>query len=131
MVDGVFMFNIKEVISSFEDDSYGFTKNLTLYINNHDQKLSAKIINSIEEILSDAYDKSLPEAQKVVQNALFIINLCYPLSIPARLQYDQIILSVRRKIEDQWLTNEFKFHDDLPADNENFADFLVKIRSDR
>lgn len=124
------MFNIKKVMSSFEDDSYGFTKNLTLYINNHERKLSIEIIKSIEEILSDAYDRSLPEAQKIVQNALFMINqinLCYPLSTPARLQYDETILSVRKKIEAKWLINEFKSHDDIQTSNENFADFLVKV----
>lgn len=124
------MFSNKEVISSFEGDGYGFTQHLTFYINNHDLTLSQGLTEDIDGILSDAYDKSMPEALKVVQNALFMIyqiNLCYPLSIPASLQHDEVISVIRRKIEAKWLSAEFAGHTSNCWQDDNFAEFLVNV----
>lgn len=124
------MFNVTKVKSSFKKDRYGFTELLSSFINNSDHRLSQTLISNIDIILADAYDNFVPEAQKIAQNALFMIyqiNLSEPLSSPAELQHDETISMLRRKIEKKWLTSEFAgFRENIWHD-ENFAEFLIKI----
>ncbi|MGA9607636.1 MAG: iron-containing redox enzyme family protein [Rouxiella badensis] len=126
------MFNLKEVKSTFESDTYNFSSRLKHYINSSIEEVNGDIDNDIDAILYDAYETSLPEAQKVIHNALFMIyqiNLCYPLSIPAQRQYDPIIINIKNKIEARWLYHEFKDTPNLevPAKNKSFAELLINL----
>ncbi|WP_350315934.1 iron-containing redox enzyme family protein [Pectobacterium aroidearum] len=126
------MFNINEVKSSFTDDKYGFTASLLSYINDLNKIPSKKLAASIDDLLFEAYEKSSVEAQRVVQNALFMIyqtNLSNPLSNPAKVQHDETLCLLRKKIEEKWLGDEFKNikPQKEPPDEGNFAKFLITV----
>lgn len=126
------MFNLEQVKTAFDDDQYGFTKALVSYINNDTKNLVQEINKCIDDILLDAFDKSSLEAQKVIHNALFMIyqiNLAYPLSQPAKLQYDETLVKVKNKIETAWLLDEFKDVDmvSLNSHYKTYAEFLIDV----
>lgn len=126
------MFNLKQVKTAFDDDQYGFTKTLISCINQGDKRLSQEINCRIDEVLLDAFKNHSLDAQKVIHNALFMIyqiNLAYPLSQAAKLQYDECLVKVKNKIESAWLLDEFKDVDmtNINANHKVYAEFLIDV----
>lgn len=125
------MFNNLQVQSSLTHDLYGFTEKFLPYINNDQYSTDFDFEKSIKKILTDAYQNDSAVAQQVIQNTLFLIyqiNLAHPLSIPAKKQYDPILISVKDAIEQKWLAYEFRNIDsshDL-SQYPNFGDFLAQ-----
>ena len=126
------MFNLTEVKTTLNDDQYQFTQNLNSYINENNKTLGKELSKTVDNILYDAYEKNSKEAQRIIHNALFMIyqiNLSYPLSQPAKLQYDQTLIEIKNKIETKWLTDEFKDINinNIKTSHKSYAEFLIEV----
>ncbi|CAM3814519.1 spermidine/putrescine ABC transporter [Rouxiella silvae] len=126
------MFNLDEIKSTIKNDRYNFTQKIISHINQQTPYNIKESDSDIDRILTEAYDKNGLDAQKVVQNALFMIyqiNLCSPLSSTALFQYDPTLLSIRGKIETRWLSHEFTSLQSLnfSSNFETCAEFLINL----
>lgn len=126
------MFNNLKIKSSLEHDPYQFTEKLLAYINQDHGIQNFDFQKIMDQILIEAYQQNSVAAQRIVQNALFLIyqiNLAHPLSIPAGKQYDPILLSLKQSIEQRWLPYEFEDLKQLPdlSKPDNFGHFLEKL----
>ncbi|WP_202305153.1 iron-containing redox enzyme family protein [Dryocola clanedunensis] len=126
------MFNNQYVQSPFVQDSYRFTENLLSYINSGTDQVEPSLLENFNKILSDAYQNGMPEARKIIHNALFLIyqtHLSYPLSAAARRQHDEVLLIIKQRAERAWLSEEFRDvrFTDVEDLNVNFPNYLIGL----